>query len=64
MTSTDGFVGWSSADSIMFAMQKVVQTSPVQDHLQALEINGRTRRHAGSRLAFPLVLPRLQLSQG
>lgn len=39
MSSTDGFVGWSSAESTVYAVESV-KVSPVQDHLQVWGMDG------------------------
>jgi len=39
MSSTDGFVGWSSAESAVCAVESV-KVSPVQDHLQVWGMDG------------------------
>lgn len=39
MSSTDGFVGRSSAESTVYAVESV-KVSPVQDHLQVWEMDG------------------------
>lgn len=39
MSSTDGFVGWRSAESTVYAVESV-KVSPVQDHLQVWGMDG------------------------